>query len=259
MATVCINGGDLYYESHGSGPALIFAHGIGGNHLSWWQQLPYFRERYACISFDAPGFGRSEQPAGEWNFVDSLAGLIDHLGLPDVRLVAQSMGGWACLGYALAQPERVRALVMCDTAGSIELPEAGDWRRESGQRATELFERGIHPACGERMAREQPDKHFLYWEIAALNPIAWSPANRPGGMTRVPAVSREQLQRLRTPVLYIIGEEDAVWPPPALELAAAATPMAKVERVPGAGHSVYFERPDRFNARVDAFLAQTSA
>jgi pimeloyl-ACP methyl ester carboxylesterase len=47
MPIVRLHGGDLYYETHGSGPALVFAHGIGGNRLSWWQQVPYFRDRYS--------------------------------------------------------------------------------------------------------------------------------------------------------------------------------------------------------------------
>ena len=258
----CILGGELYYEAHGSGPALVFAHGIGGNHLSWWQQVPHFRGRYTCVVFDAPGFGRSEQPQGDWSFVDSLAGLIDHLGLDQVSLVAQSMGGGACLGYTLARPERVRALVMADTAGTLDLgshpPEVVAAREAATAASEDLIRRGIHPACGERMAREQPALHFLYWEISALNPIAWSPANRPSGWTRIPPVRPDDLEGLRTPVLSIIGEEDVAWPPAELELAAAATPGARVARVPAAGHSVYFERAEHFNRLVDSFLSENA-
>src|SRR3954462_10129280 len=94
----------LYYEMHGSGPFLFFAHGLGGNHLSWWQQVPHFRDRYTCITFAHRGFAPSTDASngpGPAAFVDDLAALIDHLGITDVRLVAQSMGGWTCLGYAL--------------------------------------------------------------------------------------------------------------------------------------------------------------
>lgn len=261
MPFATVHGGDLYYETHGTGPALIFAHGIGGNHLSWWQQVPHFRDRYTCVVFDHPGFGRSTDPPGDWTFGDTLAGLIDQLGYDDVRLVAQSMGGWACLSYTLAHPERVRALVLADTSGALELPEFAPVRRELGSRlgdrGAELFARGIHPACGERMFHEQPALHFLYTEIAAINPTTWSPDRRPGGMVRTATITREQVQGLRVPALYVIGEEDAAWSPRLLEIAAAATPGARVERVPEAGHSVYFERPIRFNAIVDAFLGDT--
>ena len=47
----------LYYESVGSGPALIFLHGLGGDHLSWWQQVPHFMRWYRCVTLDQRSFG----------------------------------------------------------------------------------------------------------------------------------------------------------------------------------------------------------
>ena len=79
----------LYYEVTGTGPALVFAHGLGGNHLSWWQQVPYFRDRYTCVTFAHRGFAPStEVPGGPGPraFVDDLAALIGHLDLEEVRL-----------------------------------------------------------------------------------------------------------------------------------------------------------------------------
>src|SRR3990172_9142703 len=119
-------GARVYYEVSGSGPALVFAHGLGGNHITWWQQVPAFSDRYTCVVFAHRGFAPStEEPGGPGAaaFADDLEALIDHLGLADVRLVAQSMGGWTCLAYALRHPERVRALVMCDTTGTLNHPD----------------------------------------------------------------------------------------------------------------------------------------
>ena len=101
MPFLALDGCDLYYELHGSGPPLVFAHGLGGNHLTWWQQVPHFQDRYTCVVFAQRGFGRSKVHAGEPDpeaFADDLAALIDHLGFEDVRLVAQSMGGWSLPG-----------------------------------------------------------------------------------------------------------------------------------------------------------------
>ena len=58
------DGARLYYETHGAGPALVFAHGLGGGHLSWWQQVPHFRDRYTCVVFDHRGFGLSTESPG---------------------------------------------------------------------------------------------------------------------------------------------------------------------------------------------------
>jgi hypothetical protein len=84
MALARINGIELYYEVHGEGPALIFAHGAGGNHLSWWQQVPALAQSYRCVTFDHRGFGLSrEQPGGPGAraFVDDLRALLEHLGI----------------------------------------------------------------------------------------------------------------------------------------------------------------------------------
>ena len=52
MAFADVNGVSMYYEVHGEGPSVVFAHGSGGNHISWWQQIPYFSKYYKCVIFD---------------------------------------------------------------------------------------------------------------------------------------------------------------------------------------------------------------
>ncbi len=255
MPMANVNGATVYYEKHGAGPPVVFAHGVGGSHLVWWQQVPYFRERYTCITFDHPGFLLSDPAPIGVSFVDSLRGLLDELGYDRVSLVAQSMGGATCLGFALRHPERARALVMADTVFPMELPEFGDWRAEAQVRRAPLAARGIHPGLGERMATEQPALYFLYQEIQALN-RPWSPENQPPGMKLVPAVSRGDLEGYAVPTLFIVGEEDVAIPPRVIELGAAAVPGAKLIQVPRAGHSVYFERPAEFNRIVDEFLSR---
>ncbi len=99
-----IGGFKLYYERVGGGPALVFLHGLGGNHLSWWQQLPYFMRWYECITLDQRSFGLSPDPDGKFANAhpDDLARLLDHLKIERAALVGQSMGGWTIVGYALA-------------------------------------------------------------------------------------------------------------------------------------------------------------
>jgi 3-oxoadipate enol-lactonase len=258
MPFLARDGCQLHYETHGTGPALVFAHGLGGGHLSWWQQVPHFRDRYTCVTFDHRGFGLSrDRPAGPGPdaFVDDLAALVEHLGLADLRLVAQSMGGWTCLGYALRHPERVRALVMASTTGTLDDPETLRIFRAHGAARPEaaLVARGIHPACGERMAREQPALHFLYRGLDALSHDLDKDAVR-RKLVRMRTTPREAVAALRIPVLCLAGEEDAVIPPAAVAVLASIIPGARLARVPEAGHSVYWERAAVFNRLVDDFL-----
>jgi 3-oxoadipate enol-lactonase len=255
MAYLKLHGCELFYEVTGAGPALVFAHGLGGSHLSWWQQVPFFRNKYTCVTFAHRGFAPSSDlsGAGPAAFADDLAALIDHLALSEVRLVAQSMGGWTCLEYALRSPSKVRALVMCATTGAVSHP---DFERALASHAggeADLFQRGIHPAAGERMAREQPALHFLYREIDGLSHATDKVAVR-AQLAAMRTTPPQALSRLSMPVLCISGAEDVVIPPAAVEAFAEMLPNSQLVQIPEAGHSVYFERPHTFNRRVGDFL-----
>src|SRR5216684_2417710 len=257
-------GAEIYYERTGAGPAIVFAHGLGGNHLSWWQQVPYFSHRYSCVTFAHRGFSPSRITSGSVDpalFEEDLLALVDNLGLTDVQLVAQSMGGWACLNFAVRHPRRVRALVMASTGGAVDLNtlEAVDrksiesWVAAHGGDQAELRKRGIHPAAGERMARERPALEFLYREIDRLSSGVDKEALR-ARLLAARTLPAEALKGLAVPVLFISGKEDIVFPPPAAAALARIVPGAKLESVPAAGHSVYFERPEIFNRLVLDFF-----
>ena len=170
----------LYYEVTGSGPPMIFAHGLGSNHLTWWQQVPYFAARYTCITFSHRGYAPSSAIPGGPDPRDAagdLAALIEHLRLADVRLVAQSQGGWASIEYILAYPHQVRALVLVSTCGTIHKPSIPladpqrlpAWQHQAAEARADMQRRGIAPPAGERLAREQPALHFLYRAIASVS------------------------------------------------------------------------------------------
>lgn len=252
---------EIHYEVAGTGPALVFAHGLGGNHLSWWQQVAHFSTRYTCVVFSHRGFPPSSAVPGASApdaYADDLAALLQELDLEDVALVAQSMGGWTCLEYALREPRRVRALVMASTSGALDFnqldaPEVKDWVKKSPGELADMQARGVHPAGGERMAREQPALAQLYWQISQLAPADFREDVRERIRelrSRPPAL----LAELPMPVLFITGDEDWVFPPAAGPALAPLAPRGRAVRVPAAGHSVYFERAAQFNRIVGDFL-----
>lgn len=261
-----VPGGDLYYEVTGSGPALVFAHGLGGNHLSWWQQVPYFADRYACVTFAHRGFPPSvnrDGTVGAERFADDLEALVTFLGLEDVCLVAQSMGGWTCLTWALRRSRRVRALVLASTTGPMDLTALGEetsreidrWGAEAEAAKERLAAEGILASTGGRMALEQPALAFLYRELYDLTPPEYKDRVRKAvrGARNLPPLA---LEGFGVPTLFVVGEEDLIFPVPAAAAAASRMPSARLVRVAEAGHSVYFERAVRFNREVDAFLAE---
>jgi pimeloyl-ACP methyl ester carboxylesterase len=255
----------VYFEVTGSGPAIIFAHGIGSNYLTWWQQVAHFSDRFACVTFSHRGYtpGSDIDVPDPKEFAGDLAALIKHLELPDVRLVAQSMGGLTSMEYILSHPQhKVQALVLTSTSASIHRPSVPlpdpqrleEWEREAAAARVEMQRRGVSPPAGERMAREQPELHFLYRAIAnaSVNFDREALRKRTNAMhIRSPDVLRE----FSMPTLFITGEEDTTFPPFLAEALAQLMPNAKVERVRDAGHSVYFERASIFNRLIDLFFA----
>jgi 3-oxoadipate enol-lactonase len=255
MAFMEQGGFRLYYEdSGGDAPTVLFLHGAGGNHLSWWQQVPGFAEEYRCVTVDQRGFGQSpDVPGGPGCAAlatDPIA-LLDHLGIARAALVAQSMGGWAAVGAAVRTPERFWAVVMANTVGNLTNPEIAAVRQRlaaaSPPRPPVLW----HAALGETFRKEEPVLAFLYAQIAGTN--------RP-----LPAEFRDQLGRLTTPVeryaatrvptLFLTSDEDGLIWPELSETVHRHVPGSRFVRVAGAGHSTYFERPDVFNREVGAFL-----
>ncbi len=259
----------IRYEATGEGPAIVFAHGLGGNLMSWWQQVAHFAPRYTCVAFSHRGFFPSSAPPEGPDpaaYAGDLAALVDELGLGDIRMVCQSMGGWTGVEYALLRPGRVKALVLGATTGSLdprqmrepERARLDSWKRESAAARAALHARNINPAAGGRMAEEQPALHHLYNHIYNLTQ----------GFDREALRARLDAHRRRDPaafaaagcpVLFVPSEEDIILPPFAAAAMAAVIPGAKVAPLPRAGHSGHFERAAQFNALVEAFFAEVGA
>jgi 3-oxoadipate enol-lactonase len=245
----------LYYEdSGGNKPAILFLHGAGGNHLSWWQQVPVFMADYRCITVDQRSFGQSpDVPHGPGCAAlagDALA-LLDYLRLERAALVAQSMGGWAAVGAAVQQPHRCWAIVLANTVGGLTDAEISALRQELATTRPARPPVLWQGALGATFQKRDPVKTFLYAQISGLS------APRP-------VAFREQLQSITTPLeryavcsiptLFITSDEDIlIWPELSV-LVQSKVPGSHLRRVPAAGHSVYFEQPEVFNREVGAFL-----
>lgn len=249
---------DLYYEDHGdpAAPALVFAHGAGGNHLVWWQQVPEFVRDHRVITFDHRGFGRSRDvPGGPGRraFALDLHALLDQLGVERFAMVAHSMGGRTATPFAMMFPGRLRALVFSGTLGGavddhVRAIQADHAERVEGQT---LHQRSL----SDITEREQPALAYLYRALNRLNPrrprtfLAPSP-----GMSRWRGSSMPLLQRLGVPLLFVVGERDMIVPATAVRAAHAAMPGSRYVEIPDAGHSAYFEQPAAYNRALRAFL-----
>jgi 3-oxoadipate enol-lactonase len=256
-----INGINLYYEVHGTGPYLLFAHGQGGNHLSWWQQVAFFSRYYTCVTFDHRAFGLSQDTddRGRMSFGADAIALLDHLGIDDVRVVAHSMGGRSALPLALRATERVRAVVFGGTNAGVS-----DEAIQAAQQAAAGARGGKglgNFSVADSFKKEQPQMNFLLREISRLNPP------RPSDFLRAPPPNdlrprgnvAERLIATGLPIMFLVGEYDAITPPGLIEMCHKRIPGSRFHLFRGSGHSTYFEKPDEYNAVLLDFLQSVDA
>jgi pimeloyl-ACP methyl ester carboxylesterase len=158
MPTVGVHRATIYYQVHGEGPPVVLAHGAGGNTLSWYQQVPYFAQRYRVINFDHRSFGRSECDRADLDFkhfADDLLALLDAEAVERAAVVTHDMGGFSGLRLALEHPDRVSCLVLCNTTGGV---------------MTEGFRQGLDRASLEYSRRGPTPEQVLPVEFIERNP-----------------------------------------------------------------------------------------
>ena len=136
-----------------------------------------------------------------------------------------------------------------DSDGGIDDDEVlREQERLAGERRGSLAQI-LSNAYAPDFPQREPFKFFLYRQISALN-LHVAP-NLLQVRMRHPA---EPIATRRIAAMLIVGEQDALVPPSAMQLIANRIPQARLVKVPGAGHSVYFERPEEFNRILGDFL-----
>ena len=244
---------DIYYELHGEAlhPALVFAHGAGGNAASWWQQVPAFAATHHVAVFDHRGFGRSACPPQQQSaahFESDLAAVMDAARMDRAVIVCQSMGGWTGVRAAVHRPDRVRAVLLANTPGAVRNPATV----ANGKRMAERLAAAgglVNQAFSSAFAERNPAGALLYRQISAFNTQA-----RPNIRSESVYVEPDAVRATGVPFWMLTSSLDPLFPPAVLE-SVAADIDAPVTRIDGAGHSTYFEKPAEFNQVVAAFLA----
>jgi pimeloyl-ACP methyl ester carboxylesterase len=211
------------------------------------------------VTFDHRSFGRSRCEPGFFQatrFRQDVLAILDAEGIERAALVCQSMGGWTGLPTALRNPERVSALVLCDTPGGLF---TADIAKAMAGTADRIRSTGItaSAALAPDYPKRQPEMAHLYAQISSLNTGV-----EPNALAQLVAedarITPEDLTSFGTPTLVIAGEHDLLFPAATLRGVADVIPGADYREFPGCGHSVYFEDPEPFNRSVREFLAKHS-
>ena len=211
---VTVEGHRMHYLAEGpaGGPVVLLVHGLGGRAEDWSNLAPYFAKAgFRVYMPDLFGFGRSEKPADFSYSVRDQAGAVvefmDALGLKEVDLGGWSMGGWIVQIVAGTHPERVKRLMVFDSAGLSERP---DWD-------TNLFMPKTAGELNKLEALLMPHPPgipgFVARDILRLSAEhRWVTERAMGTMLTGKDATDSLLPAMKMPVLLLWGKDDQITP-----------------------------------------------
>ena len=260
LKSATIDGRTLAWREAGSGPAIVFLHGIGSSSGAWAEQLAYFGRRHRAIAWDAPGYGGSDELSVEAPFATDYAAalkrLMGELGLSETHIVGISLGALMAAAFAANHGKSVASLVLSNVA-------VGHAQREPAVRARLLRDRiedieSLGPAgLAEKRAprlmgpNASPESTALVRKLMAdLRPRGYAQAARMLSQENI----FEHLRGWNGPCLVIGGTADVVTPIDGVREVAQACPGSQFETFEDVGHQPQIERPRQFNMVVDRFL-----
>ena len=254
------DGREIHLRDEGprDAPVIVLLHGSNADLLTWQAWAERLRDEYRVVRFDQRGHGLTgPAPDDDYAitaFVDDVDLVADALGLQSFTLAGNSMGGGIAMRYAIANPDRLDALVLVDASG------APVQRKGSGNLA---FSLATKPVIGDIMSQLLPRSLIAkslsqsvsnqavvtdeaidrYWEMARY-PGTRAATRKRFAQPRQP-FAVEDVRAMQVPTLVMWGEEDALIPYDAAGWYMDNLPNATLVNYPGIGHIPMEEAPDR--------------
>jgi pimeloyl-ACP methyl ester carboxylesterase len=264
-------GAEVNYVEIGEGDPILFVHGISGCWQNWLENLPHFGAGHRAIALDLPGFGASPMPSWEIDmpaYGRLLGDFCEKLGIERATLVGNSMGGFIAVEAATSNPSRFERLVLVSAAGILNT-----WNPEARGTVTAWAWKRFGPHFAQRgrqivsrpRAREAVFRPFLRYpnrlrEDLLLEQIVGGLERADGFGDALQALIRrdirDRLAEIDIPTLIVWGLSDRVIPVAAAISYHRRIPHSRLEIFERTGHVPQLERPLRFNALLDEFLAE---
>ncbi len=262
-----LNGITINYTERGlpQGIPVVFIHGFPFNHTMWEPQMKALPNHFRAITYDIRGHGESDVGDGQYTiefFVDDLLALLDHLVIDRAIVCGLSMGGYIALRAYERFPERIKALVLCDTKSEADTNEAKLKRSSTAKNvkmtgtgafaddfATAIFAPQTsqsHPAVVESVKKM----------IRANSPVGIAGAAIAlGCRTDTSAV----LPAIKAPTLILVGEHDKLTPPAVSETMHRQITNSELHVIPYAAHMSNLENAQAFDTYLIEFLNRVKA
>jgi pimeloyl-ACP methyl ester carboxylesterase len=242
------------YRRKGTGEPTLYFHGAGLTRM-WLPHLEALSRRVDLIAPEHPGYGETEMP--EWlDGFDDLAihydELLDVLGLEKVHLVGYSLGGWIAAEFASFYPKRLRSLTLITPAGLriVDKPIPNPVAMMPDSFFDLIFndKANMHEVLPD--FEDFEEIVHSYGEGTTLARLAWNPQYN--------LKLEHRLRRVTAPVLIVKAEDDRLIPGEMADRYAELLPDSRVETIPGTGHAIAVEQPERTAAAVADFIEETT-
>jgi pimeloyl-ACP methyl ester carboxylesterase len=273
---VILDGQPMNVIELGSGPPLVFVHGLIGRWTSWVEQLSTFASSHRVIAMDLPGFGNSPMPKERISiplYARTLEKLLERLEISAAAFVGHSMGGFASAQLAINCPQRVERLVLVSPAGLSTYANRRDLQLVAQMRRFGLIVNAYHArvaAHAELLARRprlrllEPTTNLVTRHSNRLPAPLMAEFVRglgaPGYIEGMEANFnydyRDRLGEIACPTLIVWGDRDRVVTVKDANLYEQLIPNARKAIFKSTGHMAMIERPAAFNALLEDFLRE---
>lgn len=258
MKFATISGLTTHYREEGdqNGPPLVFINSLGTDLRSWEAVTPAFSDRFRVVRYDKRGHGLSDCPPAPYSMRDlstDLVGLFDFLEIERATVIGISVGGMIAIDFAATWPNRVQALVLCDTAPVIGTAEL--WN----ERIAALRQHGMAHLAEAILARWFVPG-FIEGNTAAYrgyyNMLTRTPVEGYTGTCEAirDADLTEAAGTIKVPTLVMCGAEDLATSPDLVRGLRNLIPQAQYHEIPGAAHLPCVEQPTETAERIIEFL-----
>lgn len=269
-----VDGAPLNTIVLGSGPPLVFVHGLSGSWPNWLEQMAAFAGERRVVAMDLPGFGHSPMPRREISiagYARILEGLFDALEIDAAAVVGNSMGGFIAAELAIAVPQRVERLVLVSAAG------LSTYRNPAVARALptmQRIERAMATTGAWLASRSETVARRPRLREATLGLVVRHPsrldgalaaeqlrgAGKPGFMAALESILgyevRQRLPEIACPTLIVWGDRDRLIDVGDADLFEQLIPDSRKVIFEDTGHMAMLEQPERFNPLLRGFLAE---
>jgi pimeloyl-ACP methyl ester carboxylesterase len=250
-----IAGIELELFERGQGAPILYLHGGEGI----FPDLPFLdllAKTRRVIAPSHPGFGRSSLP--DWvDSVDDIGHLylelMDHLGLTRTDVVGFSLGGWIAAEIAVFHPRRLESLTLVTPIG-LRIPgkPVGDvFAMDPEALFMTMFNDPTNAPQILPDIESLDEIEHQFGEMATLARLAWNP--------RFDPKLERRLERVSCPTLVVRAEHDRLVPDEMAERYAELIDGARLETVPGTGHALVVEQPEKTADVISSFIQESDS